>query len=150
MFSLFLIFSLCYELRIFLSILCSEESKKFIFFFYRHIIYTLSPGIYIYIYIFIYIYINIYRCMYTCILYIYIYIYIYTHLVHVIIHVILRLMSVILDHMQKQKVMEVNEKSAWNGFNLGIGSDQVVLMSQVSLSRSIRYHSIKRNSSLNH
>ena len=26
-------------------------------------------------------------------------------------------------------------KSVWNGFNLGLGSDQVVLKSQVSLSR---------------
>lgn len=48
-------------------------------------------------------------------------------MLHVIIHVILRLMLVILDHTQKQKVMEVNEKSAWNGFNLGARSDQVVL-----------------------
>ena len=143
MFSLFLIFSLCYELRIFLrkAFFVLKKAKNS-FFFYRHIIYTLSPGIYIYIYI--------YRCMYIYILYIYIYIYIYTHLVHVIIHVILRLMLVILDHTQKQKVMEVNEKSAWNGFNLGLGSDQVLLMSPVSLSRNIRYHSIKRNSSLNH
>ena len=30
--------------------------------------------------------------------------------------------------------MEVNEKSACNGFNLGLGSDQVALKSQVSLS----------------
>ena len=50
--------------------------------------------------------------------------------------VILRLTSVILDHMQKRKIMEVNGKSAWNGFNLGLGSDQVALKSQVSLSRS--------------
>ena len=46
--------------------------------------------------------------------------------------VILRLTSVILDHMQKRKIMEVNGKSAWNGFNLGLGSDQVKLKSQVS------------------
>ena len=26
--------------------------------------------------------------------------------------------------------MEVNGKSAWNGFNLGLGSDQVALKSQ--------------------
>ena len=50
--------------------------------------------------------------------------------------VILRLTSVILDHMQKRKIMEVNGKSAWNGFNLGLGSDHVALKSQVSLSRS--------------
>ena len=50
--------------------------------------------------------------------------------------VILRLTSVILDHMQKRKIMEVNEKSAWNGFNLGLGSDQVALKSQVSVSRN--------------
>ena len=29
----------------------------------------------------------------------------------------------------------MNGKSAWNGFNLGLGSDQVALKSQVSLSR---------------
>ena len=50
--------------------------------------------------------------------------------------VILRLTSVILDHMQKRKITEVNGKSAWNGFNLGLGSDQVVLKSQLSLSRN--------------
>ena len=50
--------------------------------------------------------------------------------------VILRLTSVILDHMQKRKTMEVNRKSAWNGFSLGLGSDQVALKSQVLLSRS--------------
>ena len=50
--------------------------------------------------------------------------------------VILRLASVILGHMQKRKIMEVNGKSAWNGFNLGLGSNQVVLKCQVSLSRS--------------
>ena len=50
--------------------------------------------------------------------------------------VILRLTSVILDHMQKRKIMEVNGKPAWNGFNLGLVSDQVTLKSQVSLSRS--------------
>ena len=44
------------------------------------------------------------------------------------------LTSVILDHMQKRKVMEVSGKSALNGFNLGLGSDQVALKSQVSLS----------------
>ena len=43
---------------------------------------------------------------------------------------------VILDHMQEQKVMEVNRKSAWNWFNLDLGSGQVVLKSQVSLSRN--------------
>ena len=50
--------------------------------------------------------------------------------------VILRLTSVILYHMQKRKIMEVNGKSAWNGFNLFLDSDQVMLKSQVSLSRS--------------
>ena len=35
--------------------------------------------------------------------------------------VILQLALGILDHMQKQKIMEVNGKSAWNGFNLGLG-----------------------------
>ena len=53
-----------------------------------------------------------------------------------ILDVILRLTSVILDHMQKRKTMEVNRKSAWNGFSLGLGSDQVALKSQVLLSRS--------------
>ena len=50
--------------------------------------------------------------------------------------VILWLTSVILDHMQNQKLMEVNRKSAWNWFNLGLGSGQVALKSQVSLSRN--------------
>ena len=50
--------------------------------------------------------------------------------------VILRLTSVILDHIQKRKIMAVNGKSAWNGFNLGLGSDQVALKSQVLLSRN--------------
>ena len=53
-----------------------------------------------------------------------------------ILDVILRLTSVILDHMQKRKTMEVNRKSAWNGFSLGLGSDQVALKSQVLLSRN--------------
>ena len=43
---------------------------------------------------------------------------------------------VILDYMQKRQIMEVNGKSAWNGFNLGLGSDQVALKSQASLSRN--------------
>ena len=50
--------------------------------------------------------------------------------------VILQPMSIILDHVQKQTIMEVNGKSTWNGFNLGLGSNQVALKSQVSLSRS--------------
>ena len=50
--------------------------------------------------------------------------------------VILRLASAILDHMQKRKIMEVNGKSTWNGFNLGLGSDHVGLKFQVSLSRN--------------
>ena len=29
----------------------------------------------------------------------------------------------------ERKIMEVNGKSAWNGFNLGLGSDQVALKS---------------------
>ena len=33
------------------------------------------------------------------------------------------------------KIMELNEKSAWKGFNLGLDSDQVPPKSQVSLSR---------------
>ena len=41
--------------------------------------------------------------------------------------------SVILDHTQKLKIMEVNGKSAQNGFNLGLGSDHVEPKSQVSL-----------------
>ena len=45
-------------------------------------------------------------------------------------------MSVILDHMQKRKIMGVIGKSAENGFNLGLGSDQAALKSQVSLSRN--------------
>ena len=36
----------------------------------------------------------------------------------------------------EKKIIEVNEKSACNGFRLGLGSDQVALKSQVSLSRS--------------
>ena len=48
--------------------------------------------------------------------------------------VILWLTSVILDHIQKQKIMEVSRKSAWNWFNLGLGSGKVALKSQVSLS----------------
>ena len=40
----------------------------------------------------------------------------------------------ILDHMIK--IMEVNRKSAWNGSSLGLGSYQVALKSQVSLSRN--------------
>ena len=50
--------------------------------------------------------------------------------------VILWLTSVILDHIQKQKIMEVSRKSAWNWFNLGLGSGKVALKSQVSLSRN--------------
>ena len=53
-----------------------------------------------------------------------------------IFEVISQLTSVILYHMQKRKLMELNGKSAWNGFgwfNLGFGSDQVALKSQVSL-----------------
>ena len=50
--------------------------------------------------------------------------------------VILRLKSVTLDHMQKRKIMEASGKFALNGFNLGLGSDQVALRSQVSLSRN--------------
>ena len=50
--------------------------------------------------------------------------------------VIWRLTSIILYYMQKQKMMEVNGKSTWNGFNLGLGSDQVALKSQISLSRN--------------
>ena len=46
-----------------------------------------------------------------------------------IFEVILRLASVILDHMQKRKIMEMNGKSAWSGFNLGFDSDQVALKS---------------------
>ena len=50
--------------------------------------------------------------------------------------IILRLTSVILDHMQKRRKMEVNRKSAWNGINLGLASDQGELKSQVSSSRN--------------
>ena len=50
--------------------------------------------------------------------------------------VILRLTSAILDHIQKRKIMDVNGKSALNGFNLGLGSDQAALKSQVSISRN--------------
>ena len=50
--------------------------------------------------------------------------------------VISRLTSVILDHVQIRKIMEVNRESAWNGFNLGLGSDQTTLKSQLSLSRN--------------
>ena len=50
--------------------------------------------------------------------------------------VILQLMSVVLDHMLKRKIMKVNGKSAWNGFNLGLSSYHVALKYQVSLSRS--------------
>ena len=39
--------------------------------------------------------------------------------------------------MQKRKMMVVNGKCARNGFNLGLGSDQVALKSQSSLSRSV-------------
>ena len=47
-------------------------------------------------------------------------------------------MSVILDHMLKCKTMVVNERSAKDGFNLGLGSaDHVALKSRISLSRSI-------------
>ena len=49
--------------------------------------------------------------------------------------VILRRTSVILDHMQKRKIMEVNRKSTLNRFSLGLGWDQVALKSQVSFSR---------------
>ena len=49
---------------------------------------------------------------------------------------ILRLTSVILNHIEKRKIIEMNGKSSWNGFNLGLRSDQVALKSQVSLSRS--------------
>ena len=38
--------------------------------------------------------------------------------------------------MQKRKITEVNGKSALNGFNLALVSDQVALKSQVSLSRN--------------
>ena len=49
--------------------------------------------------------------------------------------VILQLTSVVLDHMQKRTIMAVNGNSAYNGFNLDLGSDHVALKSQVSLSR---------------
>ena len=49
---------------------------------------------------------------------------------------ILRLTSVILNHIEKRKIIEMNGKSSWNGFSLGLRSDQVALKSQVSLSRS--------------
>ena len=44
--------------------------------------------------------------------------------------------TVILDCMQKQRVTAVNEKSVQYGFNLVLGSDHVVLKSEISLSRS--------------
>ena len=44
--------------------------------------------------------------------------------------------TVILDCMQKQRVIAVNEKSVQYGFNLVLGSDHVVLKSEISLSRS--------------
>ena len=99
---------------------------------------------YIYLYIYIYIYI-----LYIYLLKLYIYIYIiFSQLVSAvavlkryvefviykcwrIFDVILRLTSVILDQMQKRKIMEVNRKSRKNRFNLDLGSDQVALKSQV-------------------
>ena len=56
---------------------------------------------------------------------------------------LLRLTSIILDHMQKWRIMVVNGKYAQHGFNLDLGSDHVALKSQVSLSRSsscLAYH----------
>ena len=47
-----------------------------------------------------------------------------------------RIFDIILGHMQKLKIMEMNRKSAWNGFNLGLGSDQVAIKSQASLSKN--------------